>query len=69
MCIRDSIQSDDRVSQQEFRMLLILAERLFAELNAFHALYDPKDRKTAKLLWEFDIFRRSYADESSGSDN
>jgi len=45
-------------SQQEFRALMNLAERMSAELNAYHRFHDPNDRHAAELLMEFKAFRR-----------
>jgi hypothetical protein len=50
-------------SQQEFRALMNLAERMSAELNAYHRFHDPGDSHAAKLLLEFEAFRACYHGE------
>ena len=47
-------------SQQEFRVLMNLAERMSAELNAYHRFHDPGDSHAAKLLFEFEVLRKLY---------
>jgi len=46
--------------QDEFSILMSLAEKMSAELNAYCGLHDPNDRHAAELLMEFKAFRACY---------
>ena len=49
--------------QDKFLILMSLAERMSAELNAYYRFHDPGDSYAAELLLEFEAFRKLYVVE------